>query len=93
MHKAPDGKRVAMGSETGQIYLFDVESGTLANTYTSHAMGVRSLAWSADSQVNFALVLTSERRNLIAFRSSFSARPKTSEWFFTTSENPSTVGA
>ena len=51
MHKAPDGKRVAMGSETGQIYLFDVESGTLANTYTSHAMGVRSLAWSADSQV------------------------------------------
>ena len=60
MHKAPDGKRVAMGSETGQIYLFDVESGILANTYTSHAMGVRSLAWSADSQVK-------ENRNAAAY--------------------------
>ncbi|KAI5900484.1 WD40 repeat-like protein [Schizophyllum commune H4-8] len=59
---APDGKRVAMGSETGQIYLFDVESGMLANTYTSHAMGVRSLAWSADSQL---LLSASEDKRMV----------------------------
>lgn len=59
---APDGKRVAMGSETGQIYLFDVESGMLANTYTSHAMGVRSLAWSSDSQL---LLSASEDKRMV----------------------------
>lgn len=40
-----------MSMETGQIYIFDVEAGSLTTTYTSHALNVRSLAWSADSSV------------------------------------------
>lgn len=40
-----------MSSETGQLYLFDIASSQLLNTYTSHAMCVRSLAWSPDGQV------------------------------------------
>jgi len=40
-----------MATETGQIYIFDLESNTLASTYTSHAMSVRSLSWSPDCQV------------------------------------------
>lgn len=40
-----------MSSETGQIYIFDLASEKLLATYGSHAMAVRSLAWSSDSQV------------------------------------------
>lgn len=40
-----------MSSETGQIFIFDVESSSLSLTFTSHAMAVRSLAWSPDSSV------------------------------------------
>ena len=49
--QSPDGRRIAMSSETGQIYIFDLEAGSLATTFTSHAMSVRSLAWSPDSSV------------------------------------------
>jgi len=50
-----------MSSETGQIYIFDVAASSLLSTYTSHAMAVRSLAWSADSQL---LMSASEDRRL-----------------------------
>ena len=40
-----------MSSESGQIYIFDVETSTLSMTFTSHAMSVRSVAWSPDSNV------------------------------------------
>ncbi|KZT06556.1 WD repeat-containing protein 61 [Laetiporus sulphureus 93-53] len=59
---SPDGKRIAMSSETGQIYIFDLASSSLVSTYTSHAMAVRSLAWSADSQL---LISASEDKRLI----------------------------
>jgi WD repeat-containing protein 61 len=42
---------MAMSSETGQIYIFDLETGALTTTFTSHAMSVRSVAWSPDSSV------------------------------------------
>ncbi|KIO21287.1 hypothetical protein M407DRAFT_129643 [Tulasnella calospora MUT 4182] len=48
---SPDAKRIALSSETGAIYIFDVESATLIATFSSHAMSVRALAWSPDSQV------------------------------------------
>ncbi|KAF8589632.1 WD repeat-containing protein 61 [Ramaria rubella] len=51
---SPDGSKIAMSSETGQIYLFDIEASQLLNTYTSHAMCVRSLAWSPDNQLLFS---------------------------------------
>lgn len=44
-----------MSSETGQIFIFDLESNSLTTTYTSHAMSVRSLAWSPDSSVRPSL--------------------------------------
>ncbi|PFH46562.1 hypothetical protein AMATHDRAFT_77615 [Amanita thiersii Skay4041] len=59
---SPDGKRVALASEAGQIYMFDLEANSLATTFTSHAMGVRSLAWSYDSNL---LLSASEDKRLI----------------------------
>ncbi|KAG6848943.1 hypothetical protein H0H93_012585 [Arthromyces matolae] len=59
---SPDGKRIAMSSETGQIYIFDIESSSLATTYTSHAMSVRSLAWSPDSTL---LLSASDDKHLV----------------------------
>ncbi|KAJ7490260.1 WD repeat-containing protein 61 [Mycena galericulata] len=59
---SPDGKRIALSTETGQIYLFDVDAGALTNTYTSHALSVRSLAWSADSSL---LLSASEDKRLV----------------------------
>ncbi|KAJ7228317.1 WD repeat-containing protein 61 [Mycena pura] len=58
---SPDGKRIAMSMETGQIYIFDVEAGSLTTTYTSHALNVRSFAWSADSSL---LLSASEDKRL-----------------------------
>lgn len=54
--QSPDGQRIAMSSETGQIYIFDLETGSLTTTFTSHAMSVRSLAWSPDSSVRYSLL-------------------------------------
>ncbi|KAG8930826.1 hypothetical protein FRC02_003645 [Tulasnella sp. 418] len=48
---SPDGKRIALSNEAGAIYIFDVETGSLAQTYSSHAKAVRSVAWSPDSQL------------------------------------------
>lgn len=49
--QSPDGTRVAMSSEAGQLYIFDLAAEKLLSTYSSHAMAVRSFAWSYDSQV------------------------------------------
>jgi WD40 repeat protein len=49
--KSPDGKRVALAAESGQIFIFDLESNALATSFHSHAMSVRSLAWSYDCNV------------------------------------------
>ncbi|KAF7301986.1 WD repeat-containing protein 61 [Mycena indigotica] len=57
---SPDGKRVALASETGQIYVFDVEQAALSATFTSHALAVRSLVWSADS--NLLLSASEDKR-------------------------------
>ncbi|KAG5651490.1 hypothetical protein H0H81_008490 [Sphagnurus paluster] len=59
---SPDGRRIAMSSETGQIFLFDIESSSLITTYTSHAMSVRNLAWSPDSSL---LLSASDDKRLV----------------------------
>ncbi|KAI0265206.1 WD repeat-containing protein 61 [Gloeopeniophorella convolvens] len=59
---SPDGSRVALSVETGQIFIFDLASNALTSTYTSHAMAVRSLSWSPDSQL---LLSASEDKRLI----------------------------
>jgi WD repeat-containing protein 61 len=48
---SPDGKRIALASENGQITIFDVESGALEASYSTHAMAVRHLAWSHDANL------------------------------------------
>ncbi|KAF9019358.1 WD repeat-containing protein 61 [Hymenopellis radicata] len=58
----PDGKRVALSSESGQIYIFDLESESLTKTFTSHAMSVRDLAWSPDGNL---LISASEDKRLV----------------------------
>ncbi|KAJ3553644.1 hypothetical protein NM688_g3494 [Phlebia brevispora] len=70
---SPDGTRVAMSSEAGQIYIFDLAAEKLLSTYTSHAMAVRSLAWSPDSQL---LVSASEDKRLIIHDVRYSASGK-----------------
>ncbi|KAG8219107.1 WD40-repeat-containing domain protein [Butyriboletus roseoflavus] len=71
---SPDGKRLALSSETGHIFIFDLESGSLATTYSSHAMAVRSLAWSYDGQL---LLTASDDKRLILHdvRSTDSGKP------------------
>jgi len=59
---SPDGRRIAMASESGQIYIFDLETSTLSITFISHAMSVRSLAWSPDSNL---LLSASEDKRLV----------------------------
>ncbi|GAB1519917.1 hypothetical protein RhiXN_04182 [Rhizoctonia solani] len=48
---SPDGKYLALSSENGQLSVFDLATQQLSVTYASHAMCVRSLAWSSDSQL------------------------------------------
>jgi len=71
---SPDGSRVALSTESGQIYIYDLESNALTSTYTSHAMTVRSFAWSPDSQL---LLSASEDKRLILHdvRTSASGKP------------------
>ncbi|KAF8635361.1 hypothetical protein AX17_003930 [Amanita inopinata Kibby_2008] len=59
---SPDGKRVALAAESGQIFIFDLESNALATTFPSHAMPVRSLAWSYDCNL---LMSASEDKRLV----------------------------
>ncbi|KAJ3732650.1 WD repeat-containing protein 61 [Lentinula guzmanii] len=61
---SPDGKRIALSSEIGHVFILDVESKTFVNTFTSHAMSVRSVAWSPDSNL---LLSASEDRRLILY--------------------------
>jgi WD40 repeat protein len=49
--QSPDGKSVAVGTEVGHVVVIDVETRAIVATYPSHAMPVRSVSWSPDSQV------------------------------------------
>ncbi|KAJ2780365.1 hypothetical protein H4R18_003497 [Coemansia javaensis] len=51
---SPDGAKIACGGVGGQVFVFDVEAGTLGCTFSGHSDNVRSVAFSADS----TLVLT-----------------------------------
>ena len=48
--QSPDGKYVASGAIDGIINVFDVESSKLMHTLEGHAMPIRSLTFSPDSQ-------------------------------------------
>ncbi|KIY48247.1 hypothetical protein FISHEDRAFT_73810 [Fistulina hepatica ATCC 64428] len=59
---SPDGTRAPLATETGQVYVFDMESAQLQTTLTSDAMSVHSIAWSADSSL---LLSASEDKRVI----------------------------
>ncbi|KAG6333006.1 hypothetical protein ID866_6083 [Astraeus odoratus] len=71
---SPDGRRVVLAIETGQVFIFDLGSETLTTTYSSHAMTVRSLAWSYDGNL---LLTGSDDKRLILHdvRSTPSGKP------------------
>ena len=41
-----------MSTEAGQIIVVDTETQEVIATYASHAMAVRTISWSPDSQVS-----------------------------------------
>ncbi|WOO84491.1 WD repeat-containing protein 61 [Vanrija pseudolonga] len=47
---SPDGAQIAVGMETGHVVIVDAETATVLTTYSAHAMGVRTVSWSPDSQ-------------------------------------------
>lgn len=49
--QSPDGAQIAVGMETGHVVIVDAETATVLTTYSAHAMGVRTVSWSPDSQV------------------------------------------
>ena len=57
-----------MSSESGQIYIFDIETGALSIAFTSYAMSVHSVAWSPDSTVCVLFQLHSPKRKKIFTR-------------------------
>ena len=56
--QSPSGKLVGISTEQGAVCVFDVESKMVVHSFSSHATSVRSLAWSADSQVGNDLALS-----------------------------------
>ena len=46
---SPDGLRVAGGSDDFNIYLWDLDSGSLQSELSGHGAWVYGLAWSPDS--------------------------------------------
>lgn len=50
--QSPDGKSLALAAETGHVTIIDVETQSVVTTHASHAMCVRALSWSPDSQVS-----------------------------------------
>ena len=48
--QSPDGKYIASGATDGIINVFDVTTAKLLHTLEGHAMQIRSLAFSPDSE-------------------------------------------
>ena len=48
--QSPDGKYIASGATDGIINVFDVATSKLLHTLEGHAMQIRSLTFSPDSQ-------------------------------------------
>ena len=86
--KSPDGKRIALASESGQVFIFDLESNALATAFTSHAMSVRSVAWSYDSSVRIPVHINSRTFTYLYYKRSScsSVHQKTNGLFYMTSE-------
>ncbi|BEJ13438.1 hypothetical protein CspHIS471_0306120 [Cutaneotrichosporon sp. HIS471] len=47
---SPDGRQLAVGMESGHVAVIDVATSAVVASYAAHAMCVRTLDWSPDSQ-------------------------------------------
>ncbi|CAK9779809.1 WD40 repeat-like protein [Cutaneotrichosporon oleaginosum] len=47
---SPDGRQLAVGMESGHVAVLDVSTSTVVASYAAHALCVRTLDWSPDSQ-------------------------------------------
>lgn len=50
-HCPTDDNRIAMSSETGQVFIVDVEKQEVSVSWATHAMPVRSVGWSGDGNL------------------------------------------
>ncbi|KAJ2453486.1 Ski complex subunit Rec14 [Coemansia sp. RSA 2336] len=48
---SPDGTKIACAGVGSQVYLFDIEAGSLSCTFSGHSDNVRSVSFSADSSL------------------------------------------
>ncbi|KAL7420322.1 Ski complex subunit Rec14 [Cryptotrichosporon argae] len=51
---SPDGRQVALATESGHVVVVDTETQTVVADYASHAMASRTVSWSANSQWLFS---------------------------------------
>ena len=47
---SPSGKYMALGSETAEVLLFEVESSKFIGRYSSHSDSITKLKWSPDEK-------------------------------------------
>lgn len=47
---SPDGRQLAVGTESGHVAVLDAATSTVVASYAAHALCVRTLDWSPDSQ-------------------------------------------
>lgn len=51
---APDGRRLAIGSKSGNVRIIDSRDGTTLHVLSGHRDFIRALDWSADGRVLFS---------------------------------------
>ncbi|KAF5390978.1 hypothetical protein D9757_004005 [Collybiopsis confluens] len=61
---SPDGKRIALSSEIGQVSILDVEQNVFNESHTAHAMSARCVTWSPDGNL---LLSASEDKRLVLY--------------------------
>jgi WD40 repeat protein len=82
--QSPDGTRLAVGTQSGSVHVFDVSSGSLAATLAPHALAVRTVAWAPDSHVRHFLPFCLSLALTYSSRSFSSPGQKTVDWASTT---------
>jgi len=51
MRWSPDGTLLASGDDEGNVFLWNVRTGVVSNTYTGHVKAIRDISWSPDGKL------------------------------------------